>query len=643
MNDWIWLKENIFETSKRVPQILSLSYVLLGHHILVNGLKTTPNLTNKKIIEIEKKALVEFKKAAKLGNKLAFSILGYYYENGLADLEINYIKAERFYTESIRNTDIGISLIRLSFLKQYGRPNIIINHILSNEYKKRANKLGSDISLAWIKQLADCHHTPSMFIMASSYYNGLGVEKSKNTAFKYAKIAAENGHAGAQNLIGMIYYEGTDIIEKDKELALRWYKKSAKSNEAAAFYNIAMLYEHGSAVEQNYNEAFKYYHEASKLGSVSGTNIVGFFYEHGIGTEKSKMYAFSNYHKAAMCGSPFGQYNLGRCFLYGIGVEKDVKRAVKWIEHSGKQGHGNSYLTLGIIYDFGICVNQNKKLAKKYYHLAYQNKIENVNKRLIPGIAIDILRMSRVLLSTKSSNSTTPELSRKSSCPQLFHDTKINPSSYDIYPVIRNCHSIPSNLNICNTLINENEDNVDNDSLFNTMNNLSSSSTFSLSKSSSTSCLLNNSSNKILSNTSTFSSTSTLLDSNNDLNSSIKNNSRSSINTLIEMENQYNISECNCTFNKSEISLPSLTKNNKTTSTKLPLEIFYTILSKYNTNNILSQYTISKIRKFIIQESGSHTREEFFNYIEINDFKLTDNHSENIENRINFIAEQFYD
>jgi len=55
----------------------------------------------------------------------------------------------------------------------------------------------------------------------------------------------------------MINYEGTDTLEKNEEMALKWYRKAAKSNEAAALYNLAMLYENGAVVMQNYNEAFK--------------------------------------------------------------------------------------------------------------------------------------------------------------------------------------------------------------------------------------------------------------------------------------------------------------------------------------------------------------------------------------------------
>jgi len=85
----------------------------------------------------------------------------------------------------------------------------------------------------------------------------LGVEKNVEKAYHFAKIAAEYGHSGAQNLVGMIYYEGTGTVERNEEMALKWYRKAAKSNEAAALYNLAMLYENGVVVLQNYNEAFQ--------------------------------------------------------------------------------------------------------------------------------------------------------------------------------------------------------------------------------------------------------------------------------------------------------------------------------------------------------------------------------------------------
>ena len=83
------------------------------------------------------------------------------------------------------------------------------------------------------------------------------MERDVEKAYHFAKIAAEYGNSGAQNLIGMINYEGTETLEKNEEMALKWYRKAAKSNEAAALYNLAMLYENGAVVMQNYNEAFK--------------------------------------------------------------------------------------------------------------------------------------------------------------------------------------------------------------------------------------------------------------------------------------------------------------------------------------------------------------------------------------------------
>jgi TPR repeat protein len=700
---WFWLKANIISSPKytvidtsgnikkcQFPKLYAITKVLIANQILYDGLnkiKQERRYHNRlsytssyyasceEVINIEKKALKLYKEAAHFGCLIAYAIIGYYHENGLAGLPVSFYKAERYYTLGLGSKSLkhnnksaaGLSLIRLSFLKQYGRPGIIINQRLAKQYKKQAKALGPNVTLHWIESLAKLEHISSLFIVASSYYNGLGVERDVEKAYHFAKIAAEYGNSGAQNLIGMINYEGTETLEKNEEMALKWYRKAAKSNEAAALYNLAMLYENGAVVMQNYNEAFKYYKMASDYGSISGTNIIGFFYEHGIGTKRSKLSAFKNYLKAASKGSPFGQYNLGRCFLYGIGIEKNTANALKWFELAGIQGHGNSYLTLAVLFDVGIKVSKNYELAKKYYILAYRNNVKTVDKRLMAGIAIDVLRVSRFLLSLNSNSSDTllNDLHYKNSCETLScnncdvnNNLKLNFSSQTKSLLTLHLRNDNQHENNRETEIKGNimtlQKDIDMDS--EELNKISSS--INNSKNFNNNDTTINITKENIKYSSSYPSVATSSSSLNTITIQGLDNQEKENVTENETE-QIFYDETESSLELSEIMeyIQQFDSTSKSTNFKrnylseLPNELKYHIIQTVNPDGILSNETMNKIYKYVLQTNNSNgygitafeTKADFLNYLGIEDFKLKDKIQCTTEERVNSLLNQYHE
>lgn len=154
MNDWFWLKVNLLSTPKYTitdtsssnqlikkcsfPKLYAITKIVIANQILYDGLNkikderryhspsrmSTYYSSCDEVVNIEKKALILYKEAAFLGCPIAFAIIGYYYENGLAGLPINYYKAERYYTLGLgynnklinkknNKSIVGLSLIRM--------------------------------------------------------------------------------------------------------------------------------------------------------------------------------------------------------------------------------------------------------------------------------------------------------------------------------------------------------------------------------------------------------------------------------------------------------------------------------------------------------------------------------------------------
>ena len=62
--------------------------------------------------------------------------------------------------------------------------------------------------------------------------------------FEFALRLAEQGDAGGQFFLGLIYSLGKGVPEDDAE-ALKWYRLAADQGHAGAQYNLGLMYANG--------------------------------------------------------------------------------------------------------------------------------------------------------------------------------------------------------------------------------------------------------------------------------------------------------------------------------------------------------------------------------------------------------------
>ena len=67
------------------------------------------------------------------------------------------------------------------------------------------------------------------------YTQGLGVPQDDNKAVKWYRLAAEQGHAEAQLIVGVMYSNGQGVPQDFKE-SVKWYSLSAEQKNAKAQY-----------------------------------------------------------------------------------------------------------------------------------------------------------------------------------------------------------------------------------------------------------------------------------------------------------------------------------------------------------------------------------------------------------------------
>lgn len=108
---------------------------------------------------------------------------------------------------------------------------------------------------------ADAGDIEAQFRVGSIYDTGNGAPSSRDKAEKYYRMAAEQGHAEAQNSLG----SGLQAEKKYTEAKL-WYERAAAQNHPLAINSLAYLYDLGLGVPQDRAKGLELYSHAADLG-----------------------------------------------------------------------------------------------------------------------------------------------------------------------------------------------------------------------------------------------------------------------------------------------------------------------------------------------------------------------------------------
>ena len=207
---------------------------------------------------------------------------------------------------------------------------------------------------------------------ASEYFDrGLTYEQEENyqQAFINYSVAAELGHADAQNNLGLLYLNGRGTGE-DVVQALEWFRKSAGQDNAYGWWNVGRCYANGWGVEIDQAEAFRAYLHAAELGHSGAQNQVGHMLLNGIGTARDDGQAFSWFRKAAAQGHVTGLANLGFCYEKGRGVAKDAANSLTYYLQAAEKGSDYAQNSAGLQYLEGRGTAKDAKRALELFRQA---------------------------------------------------------------------------------------------------------------------------------------------------------------------------------------------------------------------------------------------------------------------------------
>lgn len=129
---------------------------------------------------------------------------------------------------------------------------------------------------------------------------------------------AEAGDAEAQNALGSLFYSGEAIskdatgkmMDYDLESAAGWFQRAAEQGHAGAQFNLGLLYAEGQGVPQDFAKAVEWFTKAAEQGNVDAQNNLGVMYLVGEGVPKNTDKAIEWFKKAEKQGNEEARENL---------------------------------------------------------------------------------------------------------------------------------------------------------------------------------------------------------------------------------------------------------------------------------------------------------------------------------------------
>jgi TPR repeat protein len=197
---------------------------------------------------------------------------------------------------------------------------------------------------------ADQGNARAQYILGVFYESGSGgLPKDEREAARLYKLAADQGYVNAQFNLGVFYANGRGGLPKDDREAARFYKLAADQGDADGQTNLGVFIANGrGGLPKDEREAARLYKLAADQGKAPAQNNLGGFYRDGRGLSKDDREAARLYKLAADQGNAGAQYNLGVLYANGRGgLSKDDREAARLFKLAADQGYADAQFNLG--------------------------------------------------------------------------------------------------------------------------------------------------------------------------------------------------------------------------------------------------------------------------------------------------------
>lgn len=190
----------------------------------------------------------------------------------------------------------------------------------------------------WVP-LAEKGDAKALFNLGVLYDEGLGVPRDPEKARQFWEKAAERGLLTATHNLALIDIEQAGDDDAAFESALERLKAAADGGYARSQYALGKLYQYGLGVEKDGDLAIRYFEAAAEAGLARAQYNLGKAYRDGDGVEPDPAKAAEWFRRAAEQGDARAQDHYARRLATGDGVAADPVQGLAFALLAARQGN----------------------------------------------------------------------------------------------------------------------------------------------------------------------------------------------------------------------------------------------------------------------------------------------------------------
>lgn len=337
----------------------------------------------------DQRALVHFHQAADNGNRYAAYNLGNAYlisKHGLPqDLDKSFIymkdaaeslypeaqfQLSRMYAEGLGTTR-NDSLAMFWAYQAHYRQNISGSAQLGLLMSHRQDD--ERVRVAGLQLLAQAATRGNAF--ARFEYARLLLQNSRdyeelNTAFRLARLAADDGDGRARALVGRMYAEGIGV-RKDLKVGLEYLTVQEKAKLPDAYNELGNVYRSTASDITNKSKAAEYFRLGAQAGQREAAESLGVMLHTGEGIPRNLPEAARYYEIAIKSGYPRAMNNLADIYLSGEGgMPIDLVKGRELLRRAAQMGNPTAMISLAELYETTPPTEKPVFLSLAYYLLA---------------------------------------------------------------------------------------------------------------------------------------------------------------------------------------------------------------------------------------------------------------------------------
>jgi len=204
---------------------------------------------------------------------------------------------------------------------------------------------------AWQSE-AEIGDADSQYLVGTLFDEGRGVRGDARRAAEWYRLAAKQGHAPAENNLGLLIAKGEVAGTHAEAAAL--FAEAVESDFAPAECNLGLMHLLGVGVDKDLERAHDLLFLAARQGDMQAERLLGTVYDRGLGVEPSPGRARMWYRRAAEQGSATARLQLGLLYLEGRGVPASESLALRWIRPAAEVGLCEAEYAMGWLLRHGV-------------------------------------------------------------------------------------------------------------------------------------------------------------------------------------------------------------------------------------------------------------------------------------------------